>query len=398
MKKLKYLLFATPLLLVACIRPPVPDVEQAIQNADPNTVIPLGNDESTDFYYSTALPVVLSSTRGLILDAINNRADVEQVEMSLMRLATEFFDPNDYFFREGQYLTREFIGNVLQPFDPDDEPAADASVEHSAGLNPPLGSSHTYYGDDTPVESTEENPVEHLIYVLEQNFVSIHEDEQGEAHIQLEGVAIGLALNRYHWLRDRTIGFEQELYMSEEEIVAIGQEIAAELLPLLRQQEGLEDVPIIIGLFVLQSYRETIPGGFASIAYIERGRVINDWEPVYEKHFRLPDSGGGLNAYDVNINDEFIAFDNTIENYFRRHGLVARAHVVNEEIYRVTMTFNMSFLGLAEKISFHQLLEQEVMNFSPQYDIRIIVRSPDAQHGAVTRPPGGEATVTRISW
>jgi len=394
MKKLKYLFFTIPLFLVACFSPPVPDVEQAIQNADPNTVIPLGGESSDTYYYSTALPVVLSPARGLILDAINNRADVEQVEMSLMRLATEFFDPNDYFFQEGQHLTREFVGNILQPYDPAEE--GEEVVNEVIGLNPPLGSSHTYEGVDTQVESTADVPVEHLIYVLEQNFVSIHEDEQGESHIQLEGVAIGLALNRYHWIRDRAVGFEQELYISEEEIIAIGQEIAANLLPLLRDQEGLEDVPIVIGLFILQSYRETIPGGFASIAYIERGRVINDWEPVYEQHFRLPDSR--INVYDVNVNDEFIAFDNTIENYFRRHGLIARAHVVDEEIYRITMTFNMSFLGLAEKVSFHQLLEQEVMNFSPQYDIRIIVRSPDAQHGAVTRPPGGEATVTRISW
>jgi len=385
MKKLKYLLLITPLFLVACIRPPVPDVEQAIQDADPNTIVPLGG-ESMDTYFNTALPVVSSPTRGLILE-IRNRADIEQVEMSLMRLATDFFSPDEYFFREGQQLTREFVGNVLQPHDPDNE----ASI----GLNPPLGSSYTF-GTET-INSVAENQIRHLVYLHEQNFVSIYEDELGENHFQLEGVAIALALNPFHWYRDETIGFEHEYRMTDEEIISIGQEIAAELLRLLRYQEGLEDVPIILGLFILQSIRETIPGGFASLAHIERGRSIDSWETVHERHFRVPDNG--LNTYDVNINDEYSSFYNTVDNYFpHQHSLTARAHVVDGEIYRIIMTFNMSFLGLAEKVSFHQLLEQEVMSFSPQYDIRIIVRSPDAQHGAVTRPPGGEATVTRISW
>jgi len=386
MKKFKYLFFITPLFLVACFSPPVPNVEEAIQSADPNTIVPLGG-ESMDTYFNTALPAQLSSTRGLILERINNRADVEQVEMSLMRISADFFDPDDLFFREGQYLTREFAVNILRSYDPDNE----ASI----GLNPPIGSEHIY--GDLSVVSEEDSQVEHLIHVLEQNFVSTYEDELGETAFSLEGVAIALALNPYFWLTDRAVGFEQELRMTDDEIIAIGQEIAADLMPLLRQQEGLENVPILIGLFILQSYRETIPGGFASIAYIERGRSIDSWESVHDQHFRVPDSG--LNVYDVNINDEFIAFDNTIDNYFpNRHGLIARAHVVEGEIYRVMITFNMSFLGLAEKVSFHQLLEQEIMNFSPHYDIRIIIRSPDAQHGAVTRPPGGEATVTRITW
>jgi len=386
MKKLKFLLFVSPLFLVACIRPPVPNVEEAIQSADPNTIIPLSN-ETSDSYFSTALPISPSPTRGLILASISNRADVEQIEMSLMRLATDYFDPNEYFFSDGQYLTTDFVLGVLQSYDPDDD--------YNFGLNPPVGSSHVF-GNET-IESVPNNQVQHLIHVLEQNFVSIYEDEQGETHLQLEGVAIALALNPYYWLTDTDLGLELDFRMEDEELISIGQDIAADLLPLLRDQEGLEDVPILIGLFVLQSYRETIPGGFASIAHIEVGRAISSWESVQEKHFRLPDSD--INTHDVNINDEFISFRNTIDNYFpHRNGLVARAHVVDGNIYRITITYNMSFLGLSEKVAFHQYLEQEIMTFSPQYDVRIIVRSPDAQHGAVTRLPGGEAVVTRITW
>lgn len=389
MKKLTYLLFIMPLFLVACMSPPVPDVEQAIQEADPNTIIPLSS-EATDGYFHTALPVESSPTRGLILSHIRNRADMEQIEMSLMRLATDVFDPDEFFVREGQYLSRSFVSNVLRAHNSEPD---DFDRESAIGLNPPLGSSHTF--GNTTVESLPEDMVRPFIHVLEHNFVTISDNE-----FQLEGVAIAIALNPYHWQRDENIGFESELRMSDAEILSIGEDIAADLLPLLREQEGLENVPIFLGLFILKSEREVIPGHFARVTYVEEGRSsIGSWEAVQERHFRLPDPTNGIHTYDVNITDEFNTFSNTITNHFpHRYGLVSRVHIVDGNVYRVLIDFNMNFLGLSEKIAFHQLLEQEVMNFSPEYDIRIIVRSPDEQHGAVVRPPGGEASVHRISW
>lgn len=384
-----YLLFVIPLFLAACIHPPVPDVEQAIQEADPNTIIPLSG-ASTDGYFSTALPVESSPTRGLILYHIRNRADIEQVEMSLMRLATDIFDPDEVFIREGQYLSRTFVSNILRAHNPEPD---DMHLESNIGLNPPLGSSHTF--ENESIENLAGDMVRPLTYVLEHNFVTISNNE-----FQLEGVSIAIALNPYHWLVDRSVGFERELRMTDAEILSIGEDIAADLVPLLREQEGLENVPIFLGLFILNSEREVIPGHFARVAYVEEGRSsIASWDSVQERHFRLPDPTNEIHTYDVNITDEFNSFSNTITNHFpHRYGLVSRIHIVDRNVYRVLIDFNMSFLGISEKVAFHELLEQEVMQFSPEYDVRIIIRSPDALHGSITRPPGEEATIHRISW
>lgn len=383
MKKLNYLLFTIPLFLVACIRPPVPDVEQANLDINPNVITPLDN-ALTEGYFRTALPLESSPTRGLIHTYIRNRADIEQVESSLMRLSTDFFDPDYYFFREGIQLSRDFVINILQPHEPD--------TENHIGLNPPLGSSHNFGG--TIVESVSGNSVRPFAYVLEHNFVTIVDEE-----FQLEGAAIAIALNPYHWERDLSIGHEDHLRMSDSEIIEIGQDIADDLLPLLRQQEGLENVPIILGLFILRSDREVIPGNFASITYIEEGHSsISSWNSVQEQHFRLPNNA--INVHDVKIDDEFNFFSNTIKSHFpHQYGLVARAHVVDGSVYRVSIVFDMSFYGLSEMIGFHQLVAEQVMHFSPEYDIRIIIRNPSTIHGSVTRPPfAKEASIHRISW
>jgi len=388
MKKLKYLFFILPLFLIACIRPPIPDVEQAIQDADPSTITPLSN-ELTQGHFMTALPLQPSPTRGLILDRIRNRADVEQIERSLMRIAADFFDPTYYYLREGQYLSRQFAINILQAHDPEES--------NHMGLNPAVGTSVTF--DERTFENGEEDtyPIRPLAHVLEQNFVTIHQNADGENEFRLEGVAIALALNPYHWERDRAVGFENEWRMTDDQIIAMGQEFAATLLPLLRQQEGLEDVPIILGLYILKSDREVIPGGFASMAYIESGRAINAWTDVHERHFRLPDPA--INTHDVHISSQVDDFKNTVHNHFPHpYGIVARAHVVNDYVYLLEITFNMSFYGFSEKSSFHQLVAEQLRYFSPEYDIRIIVRSPSEIHGSVTRPPNSEPVVHLISW
>ncbi|MCL1990310.1 MAG: CamS family sex pheromone protein [Defluviitaleaceae bacterium] len=389
MKKLNYLFLIVPLFLSACFQPPTPNVAEAIQNADPNLIVPLSNDV-TNAYFRTALPFVASPSRGLIYEHIRNRADIGQVEMSLMRIATDYFDPDTYYIREGQHLTRELVSDLLRHHSLEPE----YGFESISGLNPPLGSTHTF-GEAT-FESTADDRIRPLAYILEQNFVTLVDTDD----FQLEGVAIAMALNPFYWEVDQSIGFEYDHQMEDEEILAIGKEMAANLLPHLRAQEPLSNVPILIGLYILRADRDVIPGRFASVTHIEPGRpFIEGWTTINERHFSLPDHSNAILTYDVNLNDEFIAFRDAVVNYFpHTHGIVSRAHLVDGNVYRLSITFNMNFLGATEKVSFFQLLEQNVINFSREYDVRIIVRNLETLLGAVNRPPGGEAFIHLLDW
>jgi len=386
MKKLKYLFFAMPLFLVACFTPPTPEVELTNPDTDLTTIIPLSNDAPWT-YFRTALPFVASEVRGLVLPPLNNRADIEQAEMSLLRIAADTFNPEEYYFRDGQTLTADLVASVLQVYNPE--------IDNHRGLNPELGSELSFNG--ITLTSTAESPIRPLIYILEQNFVTFSEEDNS---FHLEGAAIAIALNPYHHVIDRSIGYENEYRMSDDEIISIGQRIAANLLPHLRNQEGLEDVPIILGLFILRASNEVIPGHFASVTHIEEGRSsIDSWDSVHERHLRLPDNTNAIHVYDVEFNDQFNAFSNHINTHFpHQHSMVASAHIVAGNIYHIDITFNMNFRGAAEKIAFHQLLEEQVMtSFSPTYNIVITVRNPSTIHGVVTRPANGEAFVKMIS-
>ena len=393
MKKLKCLLFLTPLFLVACFHPPIPNVEEAALNADPNTVILLSNENTGD-YFRAALPFQASSVRGLILNNITNRADLEQIEMSMMRVATDYFDPEVVYFQEGQNLSREFVLNLLRLNQADPE----FPFESAIGLNPSLGSSHVFGG--RTFESTAEDQIRPLIFLIEQNFITFDETEEA----QLEGISIVLALNPYYREIDQSIGHDQTHRRTEEDLIAIGEEMASNLVPLLRERPGLEEVPILIGLFVLKPNNAVIPGHLASVAYVEAGRSsIQSFTDVHERHFSLPDPTNTLQNYvqsdDASIVGQFNDFRDAMINYFPfPNGIVSRVHLVNREVYRVSIVFNMHFSSASERMAFFQLLEREITTFSDRYEIQVTVRSLEVNHGTVHRPAYGEVSVNMLNW
>lgn len=396
MKKLAYLFFIIPLFLISCVSPPLPDLEQAIQDGDPDTIVPLSNT-LTEGYFQTALPIESSPTRGLIHShigpigdgvGVGSRADIEYLESSMHRIATDYYDPDYHYFRDGLILQRDFVSNILRPADDDDD---------NIGLNPAIGSVINFNG--TSLESGEDrvSQIRPLAYVLEQNFGTMVDNE-----FQLEGVTIALAINPHHTISDRSSGTINNYQMTDDEILAIGQEMAAELLPLLRAEyPELRDVQIVFGLFIVEAGYSVIPGRLASISVAEVGSSsLRSWTDVDERHFLLENPpNSAINEYDVNINEEFIFFRDSITTQFPHfYGIVGRVHFVDREVYRVSIVFNMHFLGLSEKLSFHQMIGQYIDEFSPEYDIRIVIRSTDEIHGAVTRLPYGEPEITWISW
>ena len=377
MKKFRMLLVSgMALVLGACVQPPLPEVELGVDggNLDVNTAV---LNDLTIGYCNTILPYVSSPTRGLVYSHLQNRFDIEELELSMMRVAARSMD--ECYFRDGQYLSREFVSELLRP-------GSDIS------LNPEHGSTHLIDGED--VGSTAENPVIHLAYVLEQNYVTLTEDNE----VELDTLSIALALNPYHVVVDRSIGFTSRLQMNDREILAIGEDIAAELLSMLREQPGLEEVPIIFGLYILQASNEVVPGRLAQISTVASGSSsVGSWESINERHFMLPDSG--INEYDLNLIDEFNFFEQSLSLHFPHFfSMIGMAHFFEGNLQNLEITVNIPFYGLAEKLSFHQIAGDLITHFSDEYNVTVIVRNNTTIHGVIIRAPFSDPVITRVNW
>src|SRR5699024_11269933 len=88
------------------------------------------NYQLSDDDYKTILPFKPSEARGIITDQLANRLDVDEIEEGLKRHSKQVYDPKDYYFEEGQYLTKDMVYDWL-----------DSKEKGNKGLNPEIKTS-----------------------------------------------------------------------------------------------------------------------------------------------------------------------------------------------------------------------------------------------------------------
>lgn len=382
-------IFVLSILLVACSKPPVPAVQEENISQVAPTKQTLSND-ATEQYYRTIIPYVSSPTRGLVYSYLANKYDIEEMELSLMRYSQSYFNTNEVYFQEGQYLTKPVVKQMLakKKTQAELEQALAEDDEYvDLGLNPST--------DETiEINGLTINPV-YLSYLLEQDYVVLEGDQT-----TLKGVSIGLALNPYQTWKNEELGYTQTVVLEEEELIAKGKEIAQHAIDILRTQEGFENVDIMVGLYVLQEQSAVVPGRMVAKTLVSSGSSkIKNWDSVNEQYYLLPDSK--IQEIDYELSEQFVKFKDTIKEYYPHYyGVIGVAHYVDNKLDNLEITVNIDFYGLAEKLSFHQLLAQ-LMNetFSNYYDITVVVRSTEEIFGILTRNANEkDIDVNLINW
>ena len=378
-------------VLVGCSAPPTPKVEEGVSEDDSMKRQLLSN-ESTAEYYRTMLPYKTSPTRGLVYSRyskMNNRYDIDAFELALMRESQSYFSPDQVYFQEGQNLTKAMVQRLLSKRLTEAELAQELEVDANykdIGLNPTKDERINIDGMDV-------NPV-YLAYLLEQDYV-VTKDE----NTVLEGVTIGLALNPYqNWKNE--LGYDQTIVLDEETLIEKGKEIATRLIDILRQEEAFKDVPIMIGLFIVQEESAVTPGHMVAKTLVgKNSSTIKNWESVNEKYYLLPDSA--ILAVDANLSNQFSSFKDTINEYYPHYyGVIGLAHVLNNKVDNLEIIINIDFYGLAEKLSFHQLVAQLIPDsFSSDYDIDVVIRSSDEIYGILKKSANErEVTLKLTGW
>ena len=378
-------------VLVGCSAPPTPKVEEGVSEDDSMKRQLLSN-EATAEYYRTMLPYKTSPTRGLVYSRyskMNNRYDIDAFELALMRESQAYFSPDQVYFQEGQNLTKAMVQRLLSKRLTEAELAQELEVDANykdIGLNPTKDERINIDGMDV-------NPV-YLAYLLEQDYV-VTKDE----NTVLEGVTIGLALNPYqNWKNE--LGYDQTIVLDEEALIEKGKEIATRLIDILRQEEAFKDVPIMIGLFIVQEESAVTPGHMVAKTLVgKNSSTIKNWESVNEKYYLLPDSA--ILAVDANLSNQFSSFKDTIKEYYPHYyGVIGLAHVLNNKVDNLEIIINIDFYGLAEKLSFHQLVAQLIPDsFSSDYDIDVVIRSSDEIYGILKKSANErEVTLKLTGW
>ncbi|RHW32473.1 CamS family sex pheromone protein [Neobacillus notoginsengisoli] len=356
MRKLTVALLSLSLLLGACA-PNFQKQEEVVDRTDKTkekAIIP--KYQISNKYYRTVLPFVPSEARGLTVNNLNTRYDINEFEMGLMRIAQNTFDPDKYVFREGQVLRKGTVEAWLSR-KLTKKQLAEKKMEEgdNVGLNPVDEGA----GD---IEARNEKGPIYLAHILEQDYLIKGEKDS----VKLAGVAIGLALNSVHYYRKVQYGDVYKVPIERRVLEAEGKKIAQEVLKRLRATDELRNVPITIALFEQESNESVVPGSFFAYTTVNQGATIDKWEKVNEKYYLFP-SREAREKY----REDVVAFDNfkqDVEKYFPNfNGVVGKAHYVEGQLKELNIQIPIQFYGKAEGIGFTQYVTGLVMEHFPKY-------------------------------
>lgn len=344
---------------------------------------------SLDHYYRSVLQdgeYVHGETRGYHTDIVYNRVDLERLEVGLQEIASQQFNQEDYFFREGQFIQRGELNQWLLRYR---EPTGD-DEGNPLGLNPPLGEGDSF-------EQRERSNPRVLSSILEHNYMI--ENDHGQ--LQIGGIVIGLSMNSVYYFRER---FEDGRYgPTLEENVPIetsleeGQRIASIVLERLRSQErengALENVPIIFAIYREMPRESLIPGHFLATATAPPGEEIGDWTTINERYYLFPSAEA--NEAQREDSEIFNQFKNDINRFFENFvGVVGEGYYQNDRLQKMKISIPITFYSKTEVIALTQHVTDRVQQrFPEEVKIEVEVSSAKGQEALILKEPGRDPFV-----
>src|SRR5699024_5285361 len=159
------------------------------------------------------------------------------------RLAKDYYSPDDYFFEEGQYLSEStvysWLGRTLTKKELQKEVKEEIERRKKNEMN---------YDEDKIKEELQQglNP-------------SISDDEDKKANnflvkndddtVSLNGISIGLAMKSVYRYQTEVGGPYYYEDISKKQMLEKGYELADTVVERIREIEGLENIPIMIGIY-----------------------------------------------------------------------------------------------------------------------------------------------------
>lgn len=362
-------------LLAGCTNPLSKDNKEVVTQKggeESSTIIP--NTKTDGQYYRTLLPYKKSASRGLIVSNIYSSYDIKEVELGLNRISQKSFDPDKYFFQEGQYLDKDTVSSWLARKNQDPK-----------GLNPSdKGLSPTKRAKEAPV---------YLAHIVEQNYLT----QSGKNSVKLSGVSIGLALNSVYYYQKEDFGATYEEPINDAKLMEEGKKIAEKVVKRMRDMEGLANVPITVGLFKQSARGAIVPGTYETFAQVGEGKsTISDWKNINEEYLLFP-MNNPTDQY-REVNDNFKVFKDHINNYFTNSAnIIGTGYYTQDKVQSLKIQIPIKFYGASEITGFAQYTATEVVKqFPKDLAVEVSITSVNGPEALIVKDSGAAETYTHL--
>jgi protein involved in sex pheromone biosynthesis len=387
-KRVGLLFLSLVILLAGCMNDDELEKEKEVvqeKGKENEKAIITGEIKTGDKYYRSIFPFEPGGARGLIRYGVDNRLDINEFEMGLMRVAQEHFSTDKYFFQEGQFLSESTVNNWLKRAD--ENPGKSKSKMDQTGLNPALGAKKAATVEQ--MLEAQKNKPKYLSYVLEHNYLV----QSGDEKVKLGGIVIGLSFNStfYYEARDeQKLIYPGQVKLDRAEVKKEAKKIAEEVAVRLRSDSKLQDVPVIIALYQEEERDSITPGSFFASGVMKKGSSsISSWDDIEEDYILFPSDKASKKKR--NDFEKFTTFKAKVQEYFPNYiGVIGRGFYKDGNLDRLTIEIPVQFRGKAEIISFTQFVATSALGELPEVPVEIYIGSAVDQPEALIVKDGTE--------
>ncbi|MGE6539873.1 CamS family sex pheromone protein [Bacillus luti] len=339
----------------------------------------------SDEYYKTTVPFDAGAARGLVVQGLNSRLDVDEFETGLMRIAKDSFSTKDYFFKGGSTLDTQAVQMLVKRKRTDAEQKEletklkkDAVKFPNIGLNPALGE-----GSESLEVKNKKNPI-YISNILEHDYYV----KKGEKDVELGGIVVGLAMNSVHYYEEEH-GYPREAKIEDEKLLAEGKKMAQEILKVMHQKKPeIKNVPITFAIYRQSPKSSLVPGNFVSYANVEKGsETVEDWKQINEKYYLFPSE----QAKTDNKREDLARVSNfkaKLSDYFQGDytAVIGTGMYKDDELKEMKLDIPVQFNGKADIIGFTQYVAGLVMEYFPNYmKVQVTIKSVERPEAIIIR-------------
>ena len=286
-------------------------------------------------YYQVATPYKATVGSYSIRDY-----DKEDVEKMLMMLSSEYFKINNSLYQEGQYLTTEEMKNLITQYNTTDEIVIDGIK-----INP------TY-----------------ITAIYEQDYLATNN--------VLKGISLAIIVNNVQQ-------YDQNLYKELDENMVLDYALikAQELNSYMRTKEGLQDINIVICIYLEDDFK----GGFKYIGASTNDKLKLNY---VNYNYQILDSNYVMNN-DSNTYNTILAIKNSLSEhnvYINSYGLYK-----NKELQEVHIIINKSYFKRSEILDISSNIANNLSNFDG-INVKIYLKSNNITQGFIEK----ESNATKI--
>ncbi|MCU4991602.1 CamS family sex pheromone protein [Bacillus cereus] len=335
----------------------------------------------SDEYYKTTVPFDGGEARGLVVQGLNSRLDIDEFETGLMRIAKESFSTKDNVLKGGKFLNTQYIQMLVKRKRTDaeqkeleDKLKKDAVNFPNIGLNPALGA-----GSESIEVKNNKSPI-YISNILEHDYY-VNKNE-------LSGIVVGLAMNSVHYYEEEH-GYPREAKIEQEKMLAEGKKMAQEILKVMHQNDAeTKTVPITFAIYRQSPKSSLVPGNFVSYANVEKGsETVEDWKQINEKYYLFPSE----QAKTDNKREDLARVSNfkaKLSDYFQGDytAVIGTGMYRDDELREIKLDIPVQFNGKAEIIGFTQYVAGLVMEYFPNYmRVQVTIKSVERPEAIIIR-------------